>query len=284
MTDVAVVPSFNTGSDHRLVRGRFHFGCGLMCLTSIRSRQPCPTILDEDAVTRLAKEESFEVMDDVDANYEYHVQTVTATASSCRSVAPTHSSRCISASARALLEKRRNMNRQENHIEYTLLSGLCRQRIAEDRTNFARSKLLDEADNRRSLRKARRKIAEHRLRIPCLKTATGTRCCSIPGMEEILTTFYSALFKSDLPVASKEKTAMEETLHFLSSELRHAIETMPRGKATGKDGISVELLQACGPPLYRALARRYTWRRVRFQRRGSSFRRCCCSRRATKKI
>ncbi|XGW07253.1 hypothetical protein V3C99_010444 [Haemonchus contortus] len=77
-------------------------------------------------------------------------------------------------------------------------------------------------------------------------------------MEEILTTFYSALFKSDLPVASKERSAMEETLPFLSSEVRHAIETMPRGKAPGKGGISVELLQACGPSLYRALARRYT--------------------------
>uniref|UniRef100_A0A7I4Z1H7 Reverse transcriptase domain-containing protein n=1 Tax=Haemonchus contortus TaxID=6289 RepID=A0A7I4Z1H7_HAECO len=77
-------------------------------------------------------------------------------------------------------------------------------------------------------------------------------------MEEILSTFYSALFKSDLPVASKERSAMEEMLPFLSSEVRHAIETMPRGRAPGKDGISVELLQACGPPLYRALARRYT--------------------------
>uniref|UniRef100_A0A7I5EB71 Reverse transcriptase domain-containing protein n=1 Tax=Haemonchus contortus TaxID=6289 RepID=A0A7I5EB71_HAECO len=28
-------------------------------------------------------------------------------------------------------------------------------------------------------------------------------------------------------------------------------------QSAGKDGISVELLQACGPPLYRALARRY---------------------------
>uniref|UniRef100_A0A7I5EDK1 Uncharacterized protein n=1 Tax=Haemonchus contortus TaxID=6289 RepID=A0A7I5EDK1_HAECO len=84
MTDVAVVPSFNTGSDHRLVRGRFYLDCGLVRLTRIRSRQPCPTILDEDAVTRLAKEESFEVMDDIDADYENLVQTVTAIASSCR--------------------------------------------------------------------------------------------------------------------------------------------------------------------------------------------------------
>ncbi|XGW28800.1 hypothetical protein V3C99_008527, partial [Haemonchus contortus] len=64
--------------------------------------------------------------------------------------------------------------------------------------------------------------------------------------------------KSDLPVASKERSAMKETLLFLSPEVSHAIETMPRGKAPGKDGISVDLLQACGPPLYRALARRYT--------------------------
>uniref|UniRef100_A0A7I4Z643 Reverse transcriptase domain-containing protein n=1 Tax=Haemonchus contortus TaxID=6289 RepID=A0A7I4Z643_HAECO len=33
---------------------------------------------------------------------------------------------------------------------------------------------------------------------------------------------------------------------------------MIRGKPPGKDGITVRLLQACGPPLYRALARRYS--------------------------
>ncbi|XGW01081.1 hypothetical protein V3C99_013774, partial [Haemonchus contortus] len=113
-----------------------------MRLTRIRSRQPCPTMLDEDAVARLAKEELFEAMDDIDADYENLVQTVTAIANSCRSVAPNHSSRRISASTRALLEKRRNMDRQEKHIEYTLLSSLCRQRIAEDHANFAESKLL----------------------------------------------------------------------------------------------------------------------------------------------
>uniref|UniRef100_A0A7I4YZD8 Endonuclease-reverse transcriptase n=1 Tax=Haemonchus contortus TaxID=6289 RepID=A0A7I4YZD8_HAECO len=77
-------------------------------------------------------------------------------------------------------------------------------------------------------------------------------------MEEILTTFYSALLRSDLPVAKKERSVLEGKLPFLSSKVRHAIETMPRAKTPGKDGISVELLQACGPPLYRALARRYT--------------------------
>ncbi|XGW05880.1 hypothetical protein V3C99_016329 [Haemonchus contortus] len=135
---------------------------------------------DEDGVARLAKEGLFEVMDDIDADYENLVQTVFAIANSCRSVASNHSSRRISASTRALLEKRRNMDRQENHIEYTLLS------------------------------------------------------------------------------ARNERTVLEGTLPFLLSEVRHAIEKMPRGKAPGKDGISMELLQACGPPLYRALARRYT--------------------------
>ncbi|RCN30009.1 hypothetical protein ANCCAN_24221 [Ancylostoma caninum] len=33
---------------------------------------------------------------------------------------------------------------------------------------------------------------------------------------------------------------------------------MPRGKAPGSDGIIVELLQACGPTLYAALARRFS--------------------------
>ncbi|XGW34646.1 hypothetical protein V3C99_018547 [Haemonchus contortus] len=104
--DVAIVPSFNTGSDHRLLRGRFHLDRGLMRLTRIRSRQLCPTMLDGDAVASLAKEELFEAMDDIDAGYDDLGQTVTAIANSCRSVAPNHSSRRISASTRALLEKR----------------------------------------------------------------------------------------------------------------------------------------------------------------------------------
>ena len=40
--------------------------------------------------------------------------------------------------------------------------------------------------------------------------------------------------------------------------VRHAIEMMPRGEAPGSDGIIVELLQACGPTLYAALARRFS--------------------------
>uniref|UniRef100_A0A7I4Z5E2 Uncharacterized protein n=1 Tax=Haemonchus contortus TaxID=6289 RepID=A0A7I4Z5E2_HAECO len=97
---------------------------GLMRLTHIRSRQPCPTTLEEDAVARLAREELFKVMDDIDADYENLVQTVTAIANSYRSAAPNHSSRRISASTRALLEKRRIMGRQENHIDST--QPLCK--------------------------------------------------------------------------------------------------------------------------------------------------------------
>ncbi|EPB79203.1 hypothetical protein ANCCEY_01730 [Ancylostoma ceylanicum] len=74
-------------------------------------------------------------------------------------------------------------------------------------------------------------------------------------MEYIMANFYTALYKSD-----SGQTAVlspgEEVPPFVTSEVRHAIETMPRGKAPGGDGITVELLQACGPTLYNALARR----------------------------
>uniref|UniRef100_A0A914X171 Reverse transcriptase domain-containing protein n=1 Tax=Plectus sambesii TaxID=2011161 RepID=A0A914X171_9BILA len=48
------------------------------------------------------------------------------------------------------------------------------------------------------------------------------------------------------------------TLPFLTSEVRAAVEGIPQGKAPGTDGITAELLKACGHPLFTALASRFS--------------------------
>ncbi|KIH43297.1 hypothetical protein ANCDUO_26700, partial [Ancylostoma duodenale] len=51
-TDVAVVPSFQTGSDHRLLRAQFHFDNTRALLDRMAHRRPPPTILDTRPLRR----------------------------------------------------------------------------------------------------------------------------------------------------------------------------------------------------------------------------------------
>ncbi|KIH61281.1 hypothetical protein ANCDUO_08451 [Ancylostoma duodenale] len=146
------------------------------------------------------------------------------------------------------------MDGQANHLECAILSRLCRQRLFEDHANFVKSRLLDAAHSKRSLKMEKHALAGHRLSIPCLKAPDGSRCSSRPGMESIMANCYSAPFRSGSDQTTAILSTGEEVPPFLTSEVRHAVEAMPRGKAPGADGITGELLQACRPTLCTALA------------------------------
>ncbi|EYC14814.1 hypothetical protein Y032_0039g21 [Ancylostoma ceylanicum] len=171
------------------------------------------------------------MVDDVNEDYTCLIRTIIKIRNECRAEAPNHASRRISSSTRALVEKRRHMDRQGNHVEYAVLNRLCRQRLAEDHANFVRSRLLHAAHRKRSLKMEKRALAEHRLSIPCLKAPDGSRCSSRPEMENIMANFYTALYKSDSGQTAVLSSG-EEVPPFLTSE-------------------------ACGPTLYTALARRF---------------------------
>ncbi|KIH45558.1 hypothetical protein ANCDUO_24401, partial [Ancylostoma duodenale] len=147
------------------------------------------------------------MVDDVNEDYTHLVGTIVR--NECRSAAPNHDTRRTSRSTRVLYEKRRLMDRQPNHLEYAILSRLCKQRLAEDQANFVRSRLLGAAHTKRSLKMEKRALTEHRLSITCLEAPDSSLCFVLRN-----------------------------------------VEAMPRGKAPGADGITVELLQACGPMLY----------------------------------
>ncbi|EYC05139.1 hypothetical protein Y032_0084g1799 [Ancylostoma ceylanicum] len=170
------------------------------------------------------------MVDDVNEDYTLLVGTIIKIWNECRAEALNHASRRISSSTLALLGKRRHMDRQANHVEFAVLNRLCRQRLAEDHANFVRSRLLDAAHRKRSLKMEKRALEEHRLSIPCLKVPNGSRWPSRPEMENIMANFYTALYESNsghTAVLSPE----EEVPPFLTSEVHHAIETMPRGKS-----------------------------------------------------
>ncbi|EYC17402.1 hypothetical protein Y032_0030g2027 [Ancylostoma ceylanicum] len=119
-TNVGVFPSFNTGNDHRLLRARLHFDRGQVRQLRIRSKRPRPTVIDEEMIGTVAAEETFEMVDDVNEDYTRLVGTIIKIRNECRAEAPKHASRRVSTSTRALLEKRRHMDQQANHVEYAV--------------------------------------------------------------------------------------------------------------------------------------------------------------------
>ncbi|KIH57105.1 hypothetical protein ANCDUO_12706 [Ancylostoma duodenale] len=106
--------------------------------------------VDEEKVRAIAVKEAFEMVNDVNEQYTL-VGTIVKIRRGCRAAAPNHATRRIPSSTRALLEKRRHMDQQANHLEYAILS-ICGQRLAEDHANFVKSHLLDAAHNKRCLK------------------------------------------------------------------------------------------------------------------------------------
>ncbi|VDL86996.1 unnamed protein product [Nippostrongylus brasiliensis] len=88
--------------------------------------------------------------------------------------------------------------------------------------------------------------------------ANGTRTTSRTGIESTMANFYTNLFRTRHGTAAAELPAGDDVPPFMTSEVRLAVETMSKGKSPGSDGITVEMLLACGQKLFSALAQRFT--------------------------
>ncbi|KIH66482.1 hypothetical protein ANCDUO_03190 [Ancylostoma duodenale] len=59
----------------------------------------------------IAAKEAFEMVDDLNEDYTHLVETIVKIRNECRAAAPNHATGRISSGTRALLEKRRHMDR-----------------------------------------------------------------------------------------------------------------------------------------------------------------------------
>uniref|UniRef100_A0A8R1I9B0 Tc1-like transposase DDE domain-containing protein n=1 Tax=Caenorhabditis japonica TaxID=281687 RepID=A0A8R1I9B0_CAEJA len=114
------------------------------------------------------------------------------------------------------------------------------QQIAKDR-------LLQAAQNKKSMKKVARDIQEYKTFIPCLKSSTsGTRITSRTEMEKEIQQFYSKLFRSNRgPPVIASPIGMEIPPPFLPEEVRAAFRSFPNGKAAGDDKITADFLKSC---------------------------------------
>ena len=86
-------------------------------------------------------------------------------------------------------------------------------------------------------------------------------CSTTSHRQEILeriTEFYSTLYDDSIEQATNDSTVKIDVPEVLPAEVQQAIRNLKNGKTAGQDGISVEILKACGDETYNVLTDLFT--------------------------
>ncbi|ETN69398.1 endonuclease/exonuclease/phosphatase family protein [Necator americanus] len=141
LTDVAVVPKFNTGSDHRLLRGRFSFTRRAEKAAKFRGRNP-RAIINWDLFATLAGFREDSAMDNIDEEYDRLVEHLHDCAKKAESFKTTN--RRLSLETLELIRQRGAARAAGNQALTSELARLCREAIKED-PKERRAEVLAEA-------------------------------------------------------------------------------------------------------------------------------------------
>ncbi|KAK6725496.1 hypothetical protein RB195_004057 [Necator americanus] len=279
LTDVGVVPKFYTGSDHRLLRGRFSFTRRAEKAAKFRERNPRATI-NWDLFTTLAGFWEDSAMDDIDEEYDRLVEHLHDCAKKAESFKTTK--RRLSLEALELIRQRGAARAAGNQELTSELARLCRKAIKEDFKERRAEVLAEAAEAGKSIRYARRDFASRKTRMTALRNPKGTAIASRRGMEKIIYDFYSDLFDSHVHLPPHHLREDGQVIpEVLPSEIRHAIMSVRNRTAPGPDRIRPEHLKSLPPVLINTLARLFTviCRNARFPNSGRPARPCCCIKR-----
>uniref|UniRef100_A0A7I5EEL4 Reverse transcriptase domain-containing protein n=1 Tax=Haemonchus contortus TaxID=6289 RepID=A0A7I5EEL4_HAECO len=255
LTDVAVVPKFYTGSDHRLLRARFRFSVRGERAMKFRKRSP-KTSINWDHFASLASEWEDSVIDNIDEEYDRlveHLHDCARRAESLKDV-----KKRLSSKALEMISQRGIARAAGNHQQTSDIAKQCREATKEDLIERRASVLADAAEARKSIRKARRSFVNYKTKMTLLRRRDGTVTASRRAMEKVIYDFYSDLFDSHvyMPTCHLRQDGYVFP-SVLPSENWHAITSMRNGTAPGPDRIKPEL-KGLPPVIVRTLARLFT--------------------------
>ena len=261
LRDVAVVPSFNTGSDHRLIRAKLHFDMKVEKKALQEASKKRRLIkFDKTLLSECISKEDWSIKEDYDEDYAQFVEKLRRCLEKARKGRRKEEKGRISKETSELLERRKKMKREgKNNIEYSLLCRLIRRKLKEDFEKYRTNKLLNAAINRKSIKTCKRELTLYRSAVTALKNKNGETITERRGMEDICKEFYTELFASKIDIPMPQLQESDEKLPpVLISEVRNAVFQMKEGKAPGKDGLTIEAIKAGGYVLWKALAERFS--------------------------
>ncbi|KAK6752703.1 hypothetical protein RB195_003864 [Necator americanus] len=220
LTDVAVVPRFNTGSHHRLLRGKFSFTRRAEKAAKFRERNPMTTI-NWDLYATLAGFWEDSAMDNIDEEYDRLVEHLHDCAKKAESFKTIKS---LSLETLELIRQRGAARAAGNQELTSELARLCRETIKEDLKERRAEVLAKAAEAGKSIRYARRDFASRKTRMTALRNPKGTTIASRRGVEKIIYDFYSDLFDSHVHLPLHHLRENGQVIpEVFPCEIRHAI-------------------------------------------------------------
>ncbi|KAK6749514.1 hypothetical protein RB195_001867 [Necator americanus] len=253
LTDVVVVPKFYTGSDHRLLRGKFPFTRRAEKAAKFRERNPRTTI-NWDLFATPAGFWEDSAMDNIDEEYDRLVEHLHDCAKKAESFKITK--RRLSLETLELIRQRGAARAAGNQELTSELARLCREAIKEDLKERRAEVLAEAAEAGKNIRYACRDFASRKMRMTALLNPKGTAIASRRGMEKIIFDFYSDLFDSHVHLLPHHLREDGQVIpEVLPSEIRHAIMSARNRTAPGPDRIRPEHLKSLPPVLIDTLAR-----------------------------
>jgi exonuclease III len=274
VTDVSVLNSFKTSSDHRMVRASLAINTKRERARLVRKpKKPNPLMLSEKAKEfQLLLTNKFQALessqsDDTDLSTYCDNLTTTIMESAMETAGhdkPPKPDK-LSVGTKQLLAKRRLLKRggtNIQHIEYTEICKAIRRRIKEDINRYNDEQQLKALEDNKGLKSVKRKQYLGTNNIITLKEEDGTLIHDLEKIvkrcEEFYTKLYSTRQPQDQPfIEDHENAARQACPAILPAEVREAIKQLKRDKAPGEDNITAGILQDGGEPIVSILTKLY---------------------------
>ena len=269
--DVSVINSFNTGSDHRLVRASLLINTKFerSKLTN-RPKKPDHRALSARAVEfQLELANQFNILetmpqeDNLDTFCNSISTTIMETALTTAGQDKPPKPDKLSAETKQLREKRRQMKRGGTNIQNIEYSEICkaiRSRMEREIQAYDEKEQLRAILNNKGLKTIKRRQCLGKNNMTVLKEEDGTLINDfnrlIKRCEEFYTELYNTRRPQDQPSTDLE-TDIVPPPPILISEVESAIKKLSRGKAPGEDGVTAGILKDGGQPIVDILTKLY---------------------------
>uniref|UniRef100_A0A7I4YII4 Endo/exonuclease/phosphatase domain-containing protein n=1 Tax=Haemonchus contortus TaxID=6289 RepID=A0A7I4YII4_HAECO len=211
LLDVSVLPSFDTGSDHRLVRAKILLNKRIFKRDTHRPAYFKTPSFDTELLESAIEAYDWRLLEDPTEDYEYLTRGLLKCADISRRSQPAPIPR-LNALAVSLLEKRRALKQDPNanHLEKVIVNKACRMAVKESLREYRRTKLLKAAEAKLSIKRCKRDLNDQKAMISALLDKDGSVKTSRSSMENIVQDFYTELFRSSTFVPKCSMPPYEE--------------------------------------------------------------------------